>query len=152
MFKVLNQEKEMATYSSTLAWRISSTEEPGRLQSRGSQRVGHDWSNLANHKSVDLKKERWLKWAWPNYVSPLFPALGYRKGHLKCSLSDLKESDSEVTQLCLTLSDPRDYSLPGSSVHGIFQARVLEWVAIAFSASIIWILSNIISENGLLFE
>ena len=40
---------------------------------------------------------------------------------------------SEVAQLCLTLSDLMDYSLPGSSVHGIFQARVLEWGAIAFS-------------------
>ena len=36
-------------------------------------------------------------------------------------------------QSCLTLSDPMDYSLPGSSIHGIFQARVLEWGAIAFS-------------------
>ena len=43
------------------------------------------------------------------------------------------KSESEVVQLCLTLSDPMDYSLPGSSVHGIFQARVLEWVAIAVS-------------------
>ena len=43
------------------------------------------------------------------------------------------KNESEVAQLCLTLSDPRDCSLPGSSVHGIFQARVLEWVAIAFS-------------------
>ena len=43
------------------------------------------------------------------------------------------ESESEVTQSCLTLSDPMDCSLPGSSVHGIFQARVLEWGAIAFS-------------------
>ena len=43
------------------------------------------------------------------------------------------ESESEVAQLCLTLSDPMDCSLPGSSIHGIFQARVLEWVAIAFS-------------------
>ena len=40
---------------------------------------------------------------------------------------------SEVVQSCLTLSDPMDCSLPGSSVHGIFQARVLEWDAIAFS-------------------
>ena len=39
------------------------------------------------------------------------------------------ESESEVTQLCSTVSDPMDRSLPGSSVHGIFQARVLEWVA-----------------------
>ena len=43
------------------------------------------------------------------------------------------KSESEVVQLCLTLSDPMDGSLPGSSVHGIFQARVLEWAAIAFS-------------------
>ena len=41
--------------------------------------------------------------------------------------------ESEVAQLCLTLSDPMDCSLPGSSIHGIFQARVLEWDAIAFS-------------------
>ena len=44
------------------------------------------------------------------------------------------KSESEVTQSCLTLSDPMDCSLPGSSVHGIFQARVLECGAIAFSA------------------
>ena len=43
------------------------------------------------------------------------------------------KSESEVAQLCPTLSDPMDCSLPGSSVHGIFQARVLEWGAIAFS-------------------
>ena len=44
--------------------------------------------------------------------------------------------ESEVTQSCSTLSDPMDCRLPGSSIHGIFQARVLEWVAIAFSVSI----------------
>ena len=43
------------------------------------------------------------------------------------------KSESEVTESCLTLSDPMDCSLPGSSIHGIFQARVLEWGAIAFS-------------------
>ena len=43
------------------------------------------------------------------------------------------KSESEVAQLCLTLSDSMDCSLPGSSVHGIFQARVLEWGAPAFS-------------------
>ena len=47
--------------------------------------------------------------------------------------SPMHESESEVTQLCLTLSDPMDCSLPGSSIHEIFQARVLEWGAIAFS-------------------
>ena len=43
------------------------------------------------------------------------------------------KSESEVAQLCPTLSDPMDCSLPDSSAHGIFQARVLEWGAIAFS-------------------
>ena len=43
------------------------------------------------------------------------------------------KSESEVAQSCLTLSDPMDHSLPGSSVHRIFQARVLKWGAIAFS-------------------
>ena len=43
------------------------------------------------------------------------------------------KSESEVSRSCPTLSDPMDCSLPGSSVHGVFQARVLEWGAIAFS-------------------
>ena len=43
------------------------------------------------------------------------------------------KSESEVAQSCLTLYDPMDCGLPRSSIHGIFQARVLEWVAIAFS-------------------
>ena len=45
------------------------------------------------------------------------------------------KSESEVAQSCLTLSDPTDHSLPSSSVHGVFQARVLAWGAIAFSES-----------------
>ena len=44
------------------------------------------------------------------------------------------KSESEVAQSCPTLSDPMDFSLPGSSIHGIFRARVLEWAAIAFSS------------------
>ena len=45
----------------------------------------------------------------------------------------VKSLGREVAQSCLTLRDPMDCSLPGSSIHGIFQARELEWVAIAFS-------------------
>ena len=56
------------------------------------------------------------------HVSPLFPV---------CLVK--RESESEVAQSCPTLCDPIDCSLPGSSVHGIFQARVLEWVAISLS-------------------
>ena len=48
------------------------------------------------------------------------------------------KSESEVAQLCLTLRNPMDCSLPVSSIHGIFQARVLECVAIVFSGKLIW--------------
>ena len=59
-----------------------------------------------------------LKTRSPNYI--YFP-------------SKSKESEGEVTQSCPTLCDPADCSLPGSSAHGILQARTLEWVAISFS-------------------
>ena len=49
-----------------------------------------------------------------------------------------RKSESEVAQSCPTLSDPMDCTLPGSSIHGIFQARVLEWGAIAFSDQSEW--------------
>ena len=48
------------------------------------------------------------------------------------------ESESEVAQSCLTLCDPMDYSLSGFSIDGIFQARVLEWIAISFSRGSSW--------------
>ena len=54
------------------------------------------------------------------------------------------ESESEVTESCPTLSDPVDCSLPGCSIHGIFQARVLEWGAIAFSNTG-WYISSYLS-------
>ena len=50
------------------------------------------------------------------------------------------KSESEVAQSCLTLRDPMDCSLPGSSVHGIFQARVLEWGAITFSVKPLYLI------------
>ena len=49
-----------------------------------------------------------------------------------CHYSD-SDSNSEVAQSCPTLCDPMDWGLPGSSTHGILQARILEWVAISFS-------------------
>ena len=85
-------EKEMATHSSTLACKIPWTEEPGRLQSRGSQRVGHDWAISHGHTVVVYL----LSCVW----------------------------------LCC---DPIDYSPLFSSVHGILQARILEWVAMPSS-------------------
>ena len=60
------------------------------------------------------------------------------------------KSESEFAQLCPTSSYPMDCSPPGSSVHGIFQARVLEWGALAFSYrySIFWALQNYKNKNN----
>ena len=84
-------EKEMATHSSVLAWRVPGIAEPGGLPSMGLHRVGHDWSNLA----------------------------------AAAVLSHSVMPNSLVTLV--------DCSPSGSSVHGISQARILEWVAISFS-------------------
>ena len=62
------------------------------------------------------------------------PSLGFSGGGCHFLLQCMKvKSESEVAQSCPTVRDPMDRSLPGSSVHGSFQARVLEWEAIAFS-------------------
>ena len=67
-----------------------------------------------------------------NYPKPVLEiATGYPYFEFTKSVQAKKES--EVAQSCPTLCDPMDCSLPGFSVHGIFQARVLEWVAISFS-------------------
>ena len=74
---------------------------------------------------------------------PAPPSLGFsRQEHwsgLPLPLQCMKvKSESEAAQSCPTPSDPMDCSLPGSSIHGIFQARTLEWVAIAFSNAWKW--------------
>ena len=77
---------------------------------------------------------------WPHRQQPTRPSRPWdspgKNTGLDCHflLQYMKvKSESEVAQSCSTLSNPMDYSLPGSSIHGIFQARVLEWGAIAFS-------------------
>ena len=62
------------------------------------------------------------------------------------------KSESEVAQSCPTLRDPMNCSLPGSSVHGIFQARVLEWGAIAFSDITVYIHVNVFSRVAAAFS
>ena len=124
-------EKEMAPHSSTLAWKIPWMEEPGGLQSMGSQRVRHDWV-----ASVSI--------AWKHASQHPWDSPGKNTGvgcHFLLRCVKVK-SESEVAQSCLTHSDPMDCSPPGSSVHGIFQARVLEWDAIAFSSTSLIITNN----------
>ena len=108
-------EEDMTIYPHILAWRIPWTEEPDCLQSKKSQRFRPDCIDSACRQNSNRYN--------------LFSINGYQG---ICELFK-SESESEVSQSCLTLCDPMDCSLPGSSVHGIFQARVLEWGAISFS-------------------
>ena len=100
-------EKEMAIHSSILAWKIPWTEKPGRLESMGSHKVGHDWMTSLSLFFFKLN----IVYTWVL---------------------------SEVAQLCLTLCNPMHCSLPASSLHGILQVRILEWVAISFSRGSSW--------------
>ena len=72
-------------------------------------------------------------WDSHNHNGLIHPSL--REDHREAEGWAKERSESEVVQSCLTLCDPMDCSLPGSSVYGIFQARILEWVAISFSIS-----------------
>ena len=77
----------------------------------------------------------WPHWRQPTRLPCPWDSPGKNTGvgcHFLLQCTKVK-SESEVAQSCPTLSGPMDCSLPGSSIHGIFQARVLEWGAIAFS-------------------
>ena len=119
-------EKGMTAHSSILAWRIPWTEETGRLQSMGSQRVGY--GSATEHACTSITIDSMMEgaqgtktWQKPAAEMPfLFLA---SSSTYKC----------HCAQSCLTLCDPMNCYLPGSSVYGIFQARILDWVAISFS-------------------
>ena len=98
----------MAAHCTILAWRTPWIEEPGRLQSIGSHRVGHD---LASNTTILLC----VRQARPRKI---FSGL---RSPRACMLSRFSR-----VQLC----NPTDCSPPGSSVHGILQARTLEWAAV----------------------
>ena len=178
-------EKGMATHSSVLACRIPWTEEPGGLQSMGSQRIRHDWATNTFTLSLALlpalfsppngqpprQHRPWL--AWPAGITsrlPAPPTLTLKPHHTchnppvlgrgrpsravlvthyflwKINYCRSKHAHGQpqwalwsgtrpflacflIIKSCLTLCDPMDCSPPGSSVHGILQARTLEGVA-----------------------
>ena len=126
-------EKEMATHSSVLAWRIPGMVEPGGLRSMGSHRVGHDWSDLAAAARVTSKDIERQRDAY--YIINKKKWYGQLCIHLKHVFQNLLHL--YVCMLCCSvMSDScnaMNCSPLGSSVHGIFQARILEWVAISFS-------------------
>ena len=113
-------EKKMAIHSNTTAWKIPWTEEPGRLQSMGLQRVRHDW---ATSLSLSFSTESTNCYIFENFLEDL----------RTWAWDVINSCKVSVAQLCPALCDLRDYGPPGSSVHGIFQARILEWVVISFS-------------------
>ena len=88
-------------------------------------------SQVASVVSNSVRPHRWQ----PTRLPRPWDSPGKNSGvgcHFLLQCMKVK-SESEVTQSCPTPSDPMDCSLPGSSIHGIFQARVLEWGATAFS-------------------
>ena len=108
---------------------------PGILQARTLEWVAISFSCACVlgcfSLSDSVRPHRWQ----PTRIPRPWDSLGKNTGvgcHFLLQCMKVK-SESEVAQSCPTLSDPMDCSLPGSSIHGIFQARVLEWGAIAFS-------------------
>ena len=131
-------EKEMATHSSTLAWKIPWTEKPGRLQSMGSQRVGHDWAtslsfsdkpeeNRLRSLETDLLIYKQLIYYRGSTADLWGVLIGYQYGK-NWILPLTLYHQVKVTQSCPTLYNPMDYI-----VHEILQARILEWVAFPLS-------------------
>ena len=80
--------------------------------------------------STSWNQDCWEKYQYPQICR--YHPYGESEEELKSLLMKVK-NEREVTQSCATLCDPMDCSLPDSSIHRIFQARVLEWIAIAFS-------------------
>ena len=113
-------EKEMTAHSRILAWRIQWTEEPGGLPSVGSQK---NWTQYVPCLLYPFLCQ-WTR----ELLSRLSNCNRCCNGHCGCV----------VTQSCPTLFDPMDCNLPGSLVHGISQARILEWFAISFSKGSSW--------------
>ena len=133
----------MATHSSLLAWRI-----PAQRGLAGYSPWGHTESDTTERLSTHLLLQTQLAIAGLLYFPKQFylklyqPDLNTNDNATKWPLTDIRCTRGQsymkimcvlVAQLCPKLCDPMDCSPPGSSVHGILQAGILEWVAISFS-------------------
>ena len=94
----------------------------------------HTWPTYSNIFSTSLPQTLiyCIHWAWSENCEEK------RTAFIHISLFDSLNYECSVAQLCLTLCDPMDCSLPDSSVHSILQARILEWVAIPISIYHLW--------------
>ena len=159
-YKILlwsEMEKEMATYSSILAWRIPWTEEPGGLQSMGSQTVGHDWvTNTWKKKSIlcffsFIALTRRRQW---QLIPVLLPGKSHGRRspvgcspwgheesdtterlHFHLSLSCIGEGNGNPLQ-CSCLENPRDGGAWWAAIYGVAQSRTrLKWLSSSSSTS-----------------
>ena len=111
------RDGSLKTTSRPQIWGLSGGWRPSHIPSHWPRA----WGTVYTQRSLPPHPSTLELFSWPGK----FPQLSYSPQG--------KESESEVAQSCPTLSGPVDCSLPGSSLHGIFQARILEWVAISFS-------------------
>ena len=111
-------EKGMATHSSIRAWKIPWFFPVNWLFTSGGQSIG------ASASVLPVNIQGWFPLELTGLISLLY--------------GKVKVKESKVTQSCPTLCDPMDCSLPGSSVQRIFQARILEWVAVSSSRGSSW--------------
>ena len=134
--------KGMGTHSSILAWRIPWTDEFGRLQSMGSQRVGHDWAtNTFTSPGLSFRMQDLVPWLGNKPGPPGLGAWSLSHWTTREVSTFVNYFNSHLVlcrSVCPALGDPVDYGLSSFPVHGIFQARILEWVAMSSSRSSLW--------------
>ena len=122
-------EKEMATHSSVLAWRIRGTVEPGGLPSMGSHRFGHDWSDLAPamHFQIEINYSGLsLVGCSPWGCEELDTT---ERLHFHFSLSCIGEGNGNPVQ-CSCLENPRDGGAWWAAIYGVVQSRTrLKWLS-----------------------
>ena len=136
-------EYEMATHSRIHAWKIPWTEKPGGQQSMGPQRGRQDWAT--EHTRATDCKLRVNNDAITVVLCCTVKCLRTQHGpnilyvwQTRTNYSNTPESEGIDHWVLSDPFDSMDYSLPSSSVHGISQAKILEWVAIPFSRGSSW--------------
>ena len=135
----------MATHSSILAWKIPRTEEPGRLQPRGSQKVRHDWATntfiehplfaLGLAEETEILDSKVAHNAIRETKTAHTKVQELYRMNIKLHRSCYCYLVAKSTQL---FSNNMDCSPPGSSVHGIPQGRISEWVVMSSSSGSSW--------------
>ena len=137
--KVTSKKKRINDWQSMKRWTFSFGEKVSILQVLRDRSVVLRGSLFGRCLVAQSCPTLWDPWTVAHQAPPSLGFSRQENSGVGCHflLQGMKvKSESEVSQSCLSLRNPMDCSLPGSSIHGIFQARVLEWGAIAFSANL----------------